>query len=298
MSLLLSNCIYILFFFSSTWAFNHPGLLVNDIDIARIKTKLSAHADPWQASWDKLVSLDNAQSTYVNHAVADVYRDTANGVTANAELLWHDAAAAFNLGLRWKIERNATYAEAASNILGAWGRTLKGFDVGDDEFLTAGLQGYQLVNAAELLRDYTPFESSGNAEAFTTMFQETFLYKNLFFLNHEAPSQHNVLHFFANWELCNMASAMAFGVYTDNATLFDFAVEYFKTGEGNGAVNNAISNIVSEPGTGVKMGQPQEAGRDQGHTGMDFQLVAVVAQQAWNQGEDLYGYNSSRIMLG
>ncbi|KAJ4286675.1 hypothetical protein N0V90_012927 [Kalmusia sp. IMI 367209] len=297
MSSLLITCIN-LFLFSSAWAFEHPGLLVNDADIARIKTKLSAHADPWQASWDKLVSLEYSQSTYVNHAVAGVYRDTADGVTANAEMLWHDAAAAFNLALRWKIEGNATYAEAASDILGAWGRTLKEFDVGDDEYLTAGLQGYQLVNAAELLRDYAPFESSGNADAFTTMFQETFLYKNLFFLNHQAPSEHNVLHFFANWELCNMASAMAFGIYTDNATLFDFVVDYFKAGDGNGAINNAISNLVSEPGTGTIMGQPQEAGRDQGHTGLDFQLFGVVAQQAWNQGTDLYGYNNSRILLG
>ncbi|KAF1840068.1 chondroitin AC/alginate lyase [Cucurbitaria berberidis CBS 394.84] len=298
MSSILSTCINLLLLLSSAYAFNHPGLLVSEADITRIQNKLSAHADPWQASWDKLVSLDNSQSTYVNHAVAGVYRNTANGVKANAELLWHDAAAAFNLALRWKIERNATYAEAASNILGAWGRKLKEFDVGDDEYLTAGLQGYQLVNAAELLRDHAPFESSGNATAFSTMFEKTFLYKNLFFLNHKAPSEHNVRHFFANWELCNMASAMAFGIYTDNATLFDFAVEYFKTGEGNGAVNNGISNLVSEPGTGTIMGQPQEAGRDQGHTGLDFQLFGVVAQQAWNQGKDLYGYNSSRVLLG
>lgn len=298
MPYLLSASLYLFLLFSTTWAFKHPGLLVNSVDIARIKTKLSTRVDPWQASWDKLVSLEYSQSTYTDHAVAGVYRGKAKGVTANAELLWHDAAAAFNLALRWKIEGNATSAETASNILGAWGRTLKEFDASDDEFLTAGLQGYQLVNAAELLRDFVPFESSGNAQAFTNMFQETFLYKNLFFLNHKAGSQHNVRHFFANWELCNMASAMAFGVYTNNATLFDFVISYFKNGEGNGAINNAISNLVSEPGTGVTMGQPQEAGRDQGHTGLDFQLFGVVAQQAWNQGEDLYSYNNSRILLG
>ena len=95
-----------------------------------------------------------------------------------------------------------------------------------------------------------------------------------------------------------MASAMAFGVYTDNTTLFDFVVEYFKSGTGNGAINNAITNLVLEPGTGVTMGQPQEAGRDQGHTSLDFQLLGVIAQQAWNQGVDLYGYNNSRILQG
>jgi len=122
--------------------------------------------------------------------------------------------------------------------------------------------------------------------------------ENMFFLNHEAGSEHNPKHFFANWELCNMASVMAFGVLTENQTLFDFSVEYFKTGIGNGAINNAISNLVQEPGTGKVIGQPQESGRDQGHTGLDFQLLGVIAQQAWNQGVDLYSYNSSRILLG
>jgi hypothetical protein len=95
-----------------------------------------------------------------------------------------------------------------------------------------------------------------------------------------------------------MASVMAFGVLTENQTLFDFSVEYFKTGIGNGAINNAISNLVQEPGTGKVIGQPQECGRDQGHTGLDFQMLGVIAQQAWNQGVDLYSYNSSRILLG
>ncbi|KAH7347004.1 chondroitin AC/alginate lyase [Pyrenochaeta sp. MPI-SDFR-AT-0127] len=277
MSSLLSTSFYLFLLFSSVFAFNHPGLLVNNADIARIKTKLSTRADPWQASWNKLKSLRYSQSTYVDQAVSRVHRGTFNGVKSNADLLWHDVAAAFNLAVRWKIEGNASYAETASNILGAWGRTLNALDNSDDQYLLAGLQGYQLVNAAELLRDYTPFESSSNARAFTTMFQDIFVYRNLFFLNHQAPSEHNVKHFHANWELCNMASAMAFGVYTDNAMLFDFVVEYFKSGTGNGAINNAITNLVLEPGTG---------------------LLGVIAQQAWNQGVDLYGYNDSRILHG
>lgn len=278
-------------------AFVHPGLMVNDADISRIKSKLAAQLDPWQSSWIKLTGLVYSQYTYTNNAVPGVYRGTANGVTANADLLWHDAAAAFALGLRWKIEGDERYAKAAAAILVAWGETLENFDIGDDEYLTAGLQGYELANAAELIRDYTPFAESG-METFTNMFSRTFLTKNIYFLNHEAPSEHNVRHFFANWELCNMASVMAFGVLTDNSTLFDFAVEYFKNGDGNGAINNCITDIVEEPGTGKRIGQGQESGRDQGHSGLDFQLLGVVAQQAWNQGVDLYSYNNSRILLG
>lgn len=278
-------------------SFLHPGILVTDADISRIKSKLELNLDPWQSSWDKLTTIPYGQPTYINHAVSSIYRNTANGVTENAELLWHDAAAAVNLGLRWRVEGDVQYAETAAAILTAWGEKLEKLDDGDDQYLTAGLQGHQLANAAELIRDYTPFAQSGMA-TFTAMFERLFLAKNLFFLNHEDGSEHNVKHFFANWELCNMASVMAFGILTDNSTLFDFAVEYFKTGSGNGGINNCISNLVAEPGTGNTIGQPQEAGRDQGHTGLDFQMLGVVAQQAWNQGEDLYGFNDSRILQG
>ncbi|KAF7889697.1 uncharacterized protein EAF02_002112 [Botrytis sinoallii] len=286
-------------FVNTTFAFVHPGLLVSETDITRIKSKLTQKLDPWQSSWDKLTSISYGQSNYTNNAVARVYRDATADITANAELLWHDAAAAFALGLRWKIERDAQYAEAAAAILTAWGEKLDNFDDEgvDDQYLTTGLQGHELVNAAELIRDYAPFAESGLA-TFTAMFERTFLAKNLYFLNHSAGSEHNVKHFFANWELCNMASVMAFGVLTDNSTLFDYAVDYFKTGSGNGGINNCISNLVTEPETGKIMGQPQEAGRDQGHTGLDFQLLGVLAQQAWNQGEDLYGFNNSKILLG
>lgn len=79
-------------------AFVHPGLLVSDTDIARVKTKLAAKLDPWQSSWDKLISIPLAQAGYTDGATETVIR------TSNGQLLWHDAAAAFNLGLRWKIE--------------------------------------------------------------------------------------------------------------------------------------------------------------------------------------------------
>jgi len=116
-------------------------------------------------------------------------------------------------------------------------------------------------------------------------------------LRHERPSEHNVLHFFANWELCNVASLMAIGVLTDNQTAWDFAVNYFKNGTGNGAIYNAITDIVEEPGTGKPLGQLQESGRDQGHSGLDIQLLGVIGQQAYNQGEDLFAYADNRILL-
>lgn len=295
------SLIYVLhlfvFFHSSLAAFKHPGLLVSLEDISRVQQKLAAGADPWQASWNKLTSLKFSQSTYVQQAVAAIDRDDTTESSANADLLWHDAAAAFNLGLRWVVEGRAEYAHAVSDILTAWSQTLQTIGSNDDQYLVAGLQGYQLVNAAELIRDYEPFVKNGGLDQFVAMFERVFLSKNIFFLNHQAPSEHNHEHFFANWELGNMASAMAFGVLTDNQTLFDYVIDYFKNGTGNGAINLGVSNLVEEPGTGVMMGQLQEAGRDQGHSGLDIQLWGVIGQQAWNQDVDLFGYDNNRILL-
>jgi len=282
---------FVFLFIPKVYSFVHPGLLVTNSDIDRVKSKIDAKKDPWLSSWNKLTSIKYSDASYTPNAVSSVDR------SINGELLWHDAAAAFDLALRWKISGDTQYADASARILAAWASQLKTLDGGDDKYLTAGLQGYQLANAAELLRDYPPFSKNGLASV-THMLITLILPLNTKFLNHGEPSEHNHKHFFANWELCNVASAMAIGVLADNQTYWDFAINYFKTGSGNGAIGNAITNIVEEPGTGKPLGQGQEAGRDQGHGGLDFQLLGVIGQQAWNQGEDLFGYDDNRILLG
>jgi hypothetical protein len=288
---------FVILFLPLVSSFVHPGLLVSDSDITRAKEKIKANQDPWTTSWNVLTGLSYSDVSYTPSPVKAVSRSTWDGYTENAEHLWHDVAAAFNLALRWKITGNKTFADTASNILHAWATTLTEIGGGDDKYLLAGLQGYELANAAELLRDYHPF-TENVLPAVVEMANNIFIPMHYKWLNHEVSSEHNVLHFFANWELCNVASAMAMGVLTDNQTVWDFAVNYFKTGDGNGAINKAVCNIVEEPGTGALLGQIQESGRDQGHSALDIQLFGVIGQQAWNQGEDLFAYNDSRILRG
>jgi len=288
---LLSFHFLLILFLPQVYSFVHPGLLVTNSDIDRVKRKLAAKKEPWLSSWNKLTSIKYSSASYNPRAVSTVDRRT------NGALLWRDAAAAFNLALRWKISGDAQYADASARVLVAWANQLKSFGGADDKYLTAGLQGHQLANAAELLRDYPPFARNGFATV-TRMLTTLVLPANIRFLNHGEPSEHNHRHFFANWELCNVASAMAIGVLTDDKTSWDFAINYFKNGTGNGAIGNAITNIVKEPGTGNLLGQGQEAGRDQGHGALDYQLLGVIGQQAWNQGEDLFAYDNNRILLG
>lgn len=124
MQFAMTTALLQLFFLTCASAFVHPGLLVNEVDITRIKTKLDAQRDPWLSSWNDLISLEYSSASYTNNAVPVVYRDDEGTNTANAQLLWHDAAAAFNLGLRWKVSGETQYAEAAAKILTAWGENL------------------------------------------------------------------------------------------------------------------------------------------------------------------------------
>lgn len=281
-------------------AFIHPGLLVSDADITRTKTKIEAGLDPWLSSWYQLTNSSYAQASYTNGVVEVIYRGSDGVHADNAAALWHDAAAAFALALRWKISGNETYADTAASILTAWGQTLTGIGVNStdmDNYLSAGFQGSELANAGELLRDYKPFADDG-LQTFTNMMTTVFLPMNLAFLNHELPAEHKWTHYFANWELGNMASAMAIAVLSENTTTWDFVVDYFKNGGGNGNINLAVSNLVEDPDTGATLGQGQESGRDQGHSALDQQMLGIVGQQAWNQGEDLFAYNNSRILQG
>lgn len=126
--------------------------------------------------------------------VSSVDRDAVGSTDANADLLWQDTAAAFALALRWKIEGNASYADAAAEILRSWSGKLISTGSNDDQYLLAGLQGHQLTNAGELLRDYAPFRTNGLG-GFKRMMVHG---KNIHFLQHRAGSEHNVQHFFAN----------------------------------------------------------------------------------------------------
>lgn len=90
----------------------------------------------------------------------------------------------------------------------------------------------------------------------------------------------------------------AIGVLADRQDLIDEAIDYFKNGGGMGAIENTIWKIHNEEGTNKPLGQNQEAGRDQGHSTLVFAHLAALAQQSYNQGEDLFAYLDNRILAG
>jgi hypothetical protein len=274
--------------------FKHPGLLHTASDFERITSKVQAKEEPWYLGWTKLT--DDTDVAYEARPHATVIRsfNTNTDEPENYRDLFRDAAAAYALAARWKIEGNASYAETAVKILDAWSSTVKAINGTSNKYLASGLYGYQLANAAEILRSYSGWAQLNNTIAMlTTVFCP---------LSHEFLLEHNgraIDHYWANWGLCNIAAIQAIGILSDSASMYDEAVDYYKNGAGNGQPEKTIWKLYDDPDVpGKKLGQCQESDRDQDHAMLNSALHGVLAQQAWPQGDDLFGALDSRILAG
>jgi Alginate lyase/Ricin-type beta-trefoil lectin domain-like len=268
-------------------AFVHPGMLHTQADFDRMRAQVNANAQPWRSGWDRLVANPHSQLSWTPRPTATIIR---GGTGQNYSVLYNDIHAAYQIALRWKISGDTAYANKSIQILNAWSSTLTTVTGNADRFLAAGIYGYQFANAAEIMRTY-----SGWSAADFNRFKNMML--NVFYpLNHQFLIQHNdacITNYWANWDLCNMASILAIGILCDDRAKFDEAINYFKNGAGNGSINHAVPFLHSGG-----LGQWQESGRDQGHSTLGIGLMGAFCEMAWNQGQDMYGWSNSRFRAG
>ncbi|MBO0950849.1 cellulose binding domain-containing protein [Fibrella forsythiae] len=272
-------------------SFVHPGLLHKQADFDRMKSKVNAGAQPWKAGWDVLTANSHASLTraFTSPIPATIYRGFNGTNPENYASLFRDAASAYQTALRWKISGDDAYAEKSIAILNAWSAGMTTISGTADRFLLAGIQGYQLANAAEIMRSY-----SGWIPADFTRFQNWML-TVWYPINHDFLVNHNgacISNYYANWDLCNMASILSIGVLCDRRDIYNEAIEYFKNGAGTGSIRNVVPFVYGE------LGQWQESGRDQGHTVLGVALAGSFCEMAWSQGDDLYGYDDNRMLKG
>lgn len=267
--------------------FTHPGMLHNAGDINRAKVRVAAGDDPWLSGWNRLTANSHSQSTWTAKPQSVIYRGT--GYPENYSLLYNDIAAAYQNALRWQVAGTAANGDCAVRILNAWANTLTSIQGTADRFLAAGIYGWQFANAAELMRGYAGFDLNKFKQMMLNVFYPM---NNSFLTNHNDAC---ITNYWANWDLCNMASIMAIGILCDDGAKYDQAVNYFKSGGGNGQIQRAVPFLY--PGVeGYDLGQWQESGRDQGHTIMGMGQMGAVCEMAWNQGDDLYSYDGRRFM--
>src|SRR5258708_10061954 len=96
-----------------------------------------------------------------------------------------------------------------------------------------------------------------------------------------------------------MGEEIAIGVVCDNRTDYNDAINYFYHGAGNGRIDfNPASNtgtVVAEFNNNT-LGEGQEEGRDQGHSGLETSLEGVICTIALNQGDNLFSYGTNKVL--
>ncbi|MEJ1130852.1 LamG-like jellyroll fold domain-containing protein [Variovorax sp. CCNWLW225] len=268
----------------------HPGLLVTEVDLQRIRDKLAAKAELWVGGLNMMLKTNNTNLDAKPRPLALVTR----GV--DGENYWQmvgDFVRALHLALRWKITNDESYAKKAVEFLNAWSSTLTELGGDSNVYLASGLYGNQWANAAELMRTY-PGWAKEDVARFQTMLLNVFYPKaHDFLVNHNGTETRKVTHYWANWDLANICTVYAIGVFCDRSDLIAEASNYYKSGRGSGASANNVYYV--HPGY---LGQWQESHRDQGHSTLGIALAGMLCQMAWNQGEDLFGYGNNRLLAG
>ena len=296
------------------YTLNHPCMLQTDAEFTYVKSKLTQ--TPWSEGLDKLKNSRYSYSNYTPEAQEILGRMDKTNWSAtfpdwwnNYTYFYEDAAAAYQLALRWKLENDLACGQAAVRILNEWATTCKGLvrvkslandrtydpngEIADPNEYLISINVHQMVNAAEIMRtDETLFKKDELA-AFQTMVKNVFYPAASDFLAHrESCKQHSWL----NWDLAQMTSILSIGILCDDQDMINEAILYFKYGVGNGCIDNAVPFLHQDPDGHGMLGQGQESGRDQGHATLCVSLMGAFCQMAYNIGEDLFAYDGNKVL--
>ncbi|KAJ6553040.1 chondroitin AC/alginate lyase [Mycena capillaripes] len=191
-----------------------------------------------------------------------------------------DATAAYQNALMWKLTGIQLHATKSIQIMDAWSGTLKSVDPNYlDMQLASSLGPFMMTNAAEIIRYTSAGWTASGISRFSSMLNSVF-YPRL--------NNHTGVQYEANVGTGNTKALMAFGVFTENTTMY----------------NEAISLYSNERCSGLALdisptGQSSESGRDQGHVQLGLGNLAESCQIAWLQGtNDLFALLSNRLMTG
>lgn len=160
----------------------------------------------------------------------------------------------------------------ALRIINAYAETLLRFD-GHDAPLCA-IQGFHLVRAMTLLRDRQTSEWTAMIRRSMLPMMEQF----------EADSPYAN----GNWGAIVNRLRMACGIFMQDSTLYQAAIDYYLHANDNGALPRYVA----------ESGQCQETGRDQAHAQLGLGTQCDIAEMAWEQGDDLWGALDNRLMRG
>ncbi|WP_372752099.1 carbohydrate-binding protein [Mariniflexile sp.] len=308
----------------------HPGISHKLSDLERMKHMVEAGIEPWATTFQNLSNHSRAKYTYpinVDPAITTEYNSTSDAWFIN------DGTAAYYNALMWYITGDSRHAEKAIEIFNTW----KGLKRNTMTVPLSSGRIWRIIEAAEIIAHtydgwaaseiqefkdmlvYPGYSSTTVPTAAINSGDVTFYWR----VYQGDPARHG------NQGLFCMRTMMAMAIFLDNEVMYDRALRYLQgnshrlddlaypsgppinntqkvsceyfdefTQDGFASTipdygyNEVISNYIYENG------QCQESSRDQAHGLAGVSTIAVMAEMAWNQGDDLYGHLDNRPLLG
>ncbi|WP_163400089.1 carbohydrate-binding protein [Flavobacterium fluviatile] len=325
----ISSIALLLFAVCSVQAqFVHPGISHKKSDLDRMKYMVAAQVEPYYTSYQNMVADSKSSYNYVvlgKTTFTELGRDS--GVNYSA---WNsDIRAAYYNAIRWYITGDSRHADKAVEIFKAWSN-LTSVTSSGTESLSGGV-GYIMIEAAEIIKNTYSGWSTSDINKFKAMLvypgystttvptgNATFYWKSY----QGDAARHG------NQGLSGWRTVMAMGIFLDNEVMYDRALRYVKgqthrsddlpytsgpntsttllaTGDYADTYNFTKGTSIPDYGFNDVLtnyiysnGQCQESSRDQDHVHFGLGLLGSMAEMAWNQGDDLYGHQSSRLLTG
>ncbi|HEY4020125.1 MAG TPA: alginate lyase family protein [Pseudonocardiaceae bacterium] len=280
----------------TTW--HHPGVLVNQAQLAYVKGQIAAGAQPWTSAYAAAKSSSLASLSYTPAPVKQVQCGSNSNPDVGCKAEQGDASAAWTDALLWYFSGNQAYANKAIQIMNAWSSTLTGGHTLSNGPVESGWTGSTWAEAAELIR----YSNAGWSAAGIAAFQDMLAKQYVPILLTGGPPCFN-----GNWELVIAEALMNISVFNENASWFNTAVSYwadrlpayvYLSSDGSTPHMPLVPNKCTQytanqfwVQTKYVTGLAQETSRDFHHTFWGLGAATDLAETALQQGVNLYGAN-------
>lgn len=301
------------------YTLNHPCLLHTEDDFEYVRQHITE--EPYASAFTKLKNSPYCKLNYSPSPVEYLARLDANnwsqlnwrwedagiadlwysGIHSNYTQFMRDAAAAYQLALRYRLDGNTQAANTAKNIIVKWSEKNKGIlvnskgEIIDPNERLMMFQPYQMAVAAEMLRSYNNWDTTAEFKKVVNWLDKAFYWvaKEQIDLQNQTGGG----HYWQNWDLASMTTILALGILTDNDTYITEALDYYKgKGGGPGNILKGVPYLHEDPDSDEMLGQGNELGRDQGHNTLCAAVLGTFCQMALAIGEDLFAYDDYRAL--
>jgi hypothetical protein len=189
----------------------HPGGILTQSEMNRIRTNVAAGQEPWASAWTALKNSD----------AGPTYQPTVTATVTDAYALQNQGHAAYVLAIKWVASGDIAYATASKRILDAWVDTVTSLMA--TTTLRTGVGANQFANAAEIMA--YGFNGTAGWPPAQIAKAKSWFGDVVWPVIGQADAQRS-----SNWGTSAMAGCMATAIFTDDRAKLDYTVNAYKNG--------------------------------------------------------------------